>query len=156
MLFFTVGSLGILSLSLWWVLSRLIESVDPVHLHEKAIFVLQEFFGDIATVELKNEFNISATTFLKNLVYYGKPGIIPNRVIYIKNYEDIQNLVKNFNSNFSTFDIKVSENDLKIECIHEKKKMYRQKFRIKQIESTTNPESMKPHDIKKINVKLGS
>ena len=30
--------------------------------------------------------------------------------------------------------------------------MYRQKFRIKQIESTTNPESMKPHDIKKINV----
>lgn len=38
MLFFTVGSLGILSLSLWWVLSRLIESVDPVHLHEKAIF----------------------------------------------------------------------------------------------------------------------
>jgi len=121
-------------------------------LFEKAIFVLQEFFGDIATVELKNEFNISATTFLKNLVYYGKPGIIPNRVIYIKNYEDIQNLVKNFNSNFSTFDIKVSENDLKIECIHEKKKMYRQKFRIKQIESTTNPESMKPHDIKKINV----
>ena len=38
MLFFTVGGVGILSLSVWWVLSRLIETVDPVHLHEKAIF----------------------------------------------------------------------------------------------------------------------
>ena len=70
-------------------------------LFEKAIFILQEFFVYIATVELKNEFNISATTFLKNLVYYGKPGIVPNIIIYIKNYDDIQNLVNNFNSNFS-------------------------------------------------------
>lgn len=38
MLFFTVGGVGILTLSLWWVLSRLIDSFDPVHLHEKAIF----------------------------------------------------------------------------------------------------------------------
>lgn len=38
MLFFTAGGVGILSLSLWWVLSRLIDSFDPVHLHEKAIF----------------------------------------------------------------------------------------------------------------------
>ncbi|MCP4943084.1 MAG: glycosyltransferase family 2 protein [Planctomycetaceae bacterium] len=38
MVFFSVGGVGILSLSTWWVLSRLIESVDPVHLHEKALF----------------------------------------------------------------------------------------------------------------------
>jgi dolichol-phosphate mannosyltransferase len=38
MVFFTVGGFGILSLSVWWVLSRLIESIDPVHLHEKALF----------------------------------------------------------------------------------------------------------------------
>ena len=37
-MFFNVGGVGILSLSAWWVLSRLIESVDPVHLHEKALF----------------------------------------------------------------------------------------------------------------------
>ena len=121
-------------------------------LFEKAIFILQEFFGDIATVELKNEFNISATTFLKNLVYYGKPGIVPNRIIYIKNYDDIQNLVKNFNSNFSTLDIQVSENDLKIECLHERKKISGQKSRIKRIESTTDSESIRSDDLRKINV----
>ena len=38
MLFFALGGVGILSLSIWWVISRLIESFDPVHLHEKAIF----------------------------------------------------------------------------------------------------------------------
>ena len=38
MLFFTVGGVGILSLSAWWVISRLVESIDPVHLHEKALF----------------------------------------------------------------------------------------------------------------------
>jgi hypothetical protein len=121
-------------------------------LFEKAIFILQEFFGDIATVELKNEFNISATTFLKNLVYYGKPGIAPNRIVYIKNYDDIQNLVKNFNSNFSTLDIQVSENDLKIECLHERKKISGQKLRIKRIESTTDSESIRSDDLRKINV----
>jgi hypothetical protein len=121
-------------------------------LFEKAIFILQEFFGYIATVELKNEFNISATTFLKNLVYYGKPGIVPNRIIYIKNYDDIQNLVKNFNSNFSTLDIQVSENDLKIECLHERKKISGQKLRIKRIESTTDSESIRSDDLRKINV----
>ena len=40
LVFFNVGGVGILSLSAWWVLSRLIESVDPVHLHEKALFLL--------------------------------------------------------------------------------------------------------------------
>ena len=65
-------------------------------LFENAISILQEFFGDIAPVELKNEFNMSATNFLKNLVIYGKPRILPERVITVQNDEDIQNLVKSF------------------------------------------------------------
>ena len=94
-------------------------------LFENAIVILQEFFGDIATVELKNEFNMSATNFLKNLVIYGKPRIVPERVITIQNDEDIQNLLENFNSNFSKFGIQVYEEDLKIECRHEKEKISR-------------------------------
>ena len=38
MLFFAVGGVGVVMLSSWWVISRLFESLDPVHLHEKAIF----------------------------------------------------------------------------------------------------------------------
>jgi len=100
-------------------------------LFEKATLILQEFFGDIATVELKNEFNISATNFLKNLVYYGKPGILPERIVDIKNNDDIQNLVKSFNSNFLKFRIQVSEEDLKIECLHEKEKISKRKLKNK-------------------------
>jgi len=91
-------------------------------LFEKATTIQREFFGEIATVELRNEFNITATNFLKNLVYYGKPRILPCRAIHIKNYGDVQGLVKSFNSNFSTFRIAVVEDDLKIECLHEKKR----------------------------------
>lgn len=89
----------------------------------KATNILREFFGEIATVEFRNEFNITATNFLKNLVFYGKPKILPYSIIHIKNYDDVQGLVKNFNSNFSTFGIAVVEDDLKIECQHEKKKI---------------------------------
>ena len=90
---------------------------------KKASDVLCEYFDEIASIGLKNEFNINATNFLKNLVYYGKPRILSKRIIYIKNYDDIHELVTSFNSNFSKFGITVCEDDLKIECLHEKNKM---------------------------------
>ena len=92
-------------------------------LFKKASDVLCEYFDEIASIGLKNEFNINATNFLKNLVYYGKPRILSKRIIYIKNYDDIHELVTSFNSNFSKFGITVCEDDLKIECLHEKNKM---------------------------------
>jgi hypothetical protein len=49
-------------------------------------------------------------------------------------------------------DIQVSENDLKIECLHERKKISGQKLRIKRIESTTDSESIRSDDLRKINV----
>ena len=100
-------------------------------LFENAILILQEFFGEIGTIELKNEFNMSATNFLKNLVFYGKPRILPKRVITIQNDEDISNLVKSFNFNFSKFGIQVSDEDLKIECLHEKEKISGKKLKNK-------------------------
>ena len=74
---------------------------------------------------------MSATNFLKNLVIYGKPRILPKRVITVQNDDDIQNLVKSFNSNFSKFGIQVSDEDLKIECLHEKEKISRRKSKRK-------------------------
>ena len=74
---------------------------------------------------------MSATNFLKNLVFYGKPRILPKRAITIQNDEDISNLVKSFNFNFSKFGIQVSDEDLKIECLHEKEKISGKKLKNK-------------------------
>ena len=38
MLFFAAGGIGMIYLSAWWVISRLADSIDVVHLHEKAVF----------------------------------------------------------------------------------------------------------------------
>ena len=38
MLFFAAGGIGMVYLSAWWVISRLADSIDVVHLHEKAVF----------------------------------------------------------------------------------------------------------------------
>ena len=100
-------------------------------LFDHTLLVFQEFFGEIGKIELKNEFNISATNFLKNLIIYGKPRILRKRIITIQNDEDIRNLLKIFNSNFSKFGIQVSEEDLKIECLHEKEKISRRKLKNK-------------------------
>ena len=40
MLFFAAGGIGMVYLSAWWVISRLADSIDVVHLHEKAVFLL--------------------------------------------------------------------------------------------------------------------
>jgi ribosomal protein L37E len=121
-----------------------------VVLFGRATNILREFFGEIATVELRNEFNITATNFLKNLVFYGRPRILPHRVVNIKNYDDVQGLVKSFNSNFSTFGIAVVEDDLKIECQDEKKKIA-EKLRMTKLDAIvmqgqTNPEKISKFD----------
>ena len=107
----------------------------------KATTILREFFGEIATVELRNEFNITATNFLKNLVYYGRPNILPYSIIHIKNYDDVQGLVKIFNTNFSTFGITVVEDDLRIECQHEKKRISEKKKIAEMKLKMTDPEA---------------
>jgi dolichol-phosphate mannosyltransferase len=35
---FVSGGFGMLALAVWWVVSRLVDVVDPIHLHERAIF----------------------------------------------------------------------------------------------------------------------
>lgn len=38
LLSFLLGGLGVLALTVWWFVSRTVPSLDPVHLHERAIF----------------------------------------------------------------------------------------------------------------------
>jgi len=35
---FLVGGLGVLALTIWWIVSRTVPQLNPVHLHERAIF----------------------------------------------------------------------------------------------------------------------
>ncbi|NLF70505.1 MAG: glycosyltransferase family 2 protein [Candidatus Anammoximicrobium sp.] len=35
---FLLGGLGVLTLTIWWIVSRAMPALDPIHLHERAIF----------------------------------------------------------------------------------------------------------------------
>jgi len=79
------------------------------------------------------------------------PKILPCRAIQVKNYGDIHGLVKSFNSNFSTFGIAVVEDDLKIECLHEKKRIAEKKLKMTELEAIVrqgraNPEKLRKFD----------
>ena len=116
--------LSLLGLNFKSIDDRTVDFQHYANLFGKAMKILEEMFGKIATVEFRNFFNITATNFLKNIVIYGKPRKFPKRLVHIK-FSDIENLLQSFNSNFSRFGISVDENDLKIECMYEKNKIRR-------------------------------
>jgi hypothetical protein len=58
-------------------------------LFDKSIAIMNELFGKAAEIELKNAFNITATNFIKNLIFYGKPRVAVSRLVWIKDYKSI-------------------------------------------------------------------
>ena len=58
-------------------------------LFNKSIGIMKGLFVEAAEIELKNAFNITATNFMKNLIFYGKPLITRIRIVWIKDYETI-------------------------------------------------------------------
>jgi hypothetical protein len=83
------------------------------------------FFGKIGEIELKNAFNITATNFIKNLIFYGKPRIAQNRLVLIKDYKGVVYHINDFNKHFFKFGISVEEVEVKVECIGELEKIKR-------------------------------
>lgn len=117
-------------------------------LYDKGLVIMNELFGRIGETELKNAYNITATNFIKNLIFYGKPRIATRRVVWIKDYQSIVSHINDFNKYFSRFGISVKEPEVKIECLGELQKIQRrieEKKRIKQ--QQINNQEIKSVDI---------
>jgi len=84
---------------------------------------MNELFGNAAEIELKNAFNITATNFIKNLIFYGKPRVAVSRLIWIKDYNSIVYHINEFNEYFLKFGISVEESEVKLECLGELEKI---------------------------------
>jgi hypothetical protein len=91
-------------------------------LFDKSIGIMKGLFGDTAEIELKNAYNITATNFMKNLIFYGKPLIARIRIVWIKDYESIIFHINEFNKYFYRFGIRVDESEVKVECLGELEK----------------------------------
>ena len=92
-------------------------------LFNKSIGLMKGFFGEAAESELKNAYNITATNFMKNLIFYGKPLIARIRIVWIKDYETIIFHINEFKKHFYRFGIYVEESEVKVECLGELEKI---------------------------------
>ncbi|MDQ4017852.1 MAG: endonuclease domain-containing protein, partial [Thermoproteota archaeon] len=88
-------------------------------LFDKSIGIMKGLFGETAEIELKNAYNITATNFMKNLIFYGKPLIARIRIVWIKDYESIVFHISEFKKYFYRFGIYVEESEVKVECLGE-------------------------------------
>ena len=88
-------------------------------LFDKSIGIMKGLFGETAEIELKNAYNITATNFMKNLIFYGKPLIARIRIVWIKDYESIVFHINEFKKYFYRFGIYVEEYEVKVECLGE-------------------------------------
>jgi Protein of unknown function (DUF559) len=88
-------------------------------LFDKSLAIVSELFGKSSETELKNAFNITATNFMKNLIFYGKPRVAASRLVLIKDYESIVSHINEFNEYFLKFGIGVEESEVKLECLGE-------------------------------------
>ena len=102
------------------------ETIDFEHysmLFDNSIGIMKGLFGDTAEIELKNAYNITATNFMKNLIFYGKPLIARKRIVLIKDYESIIFHIIEFNKYFYRFGIHVEDSEVKVECLGELEKI---------------------------------
>jgi hypothetical protein len=87
---------------------------------KKSIEILRGLFGeengDIASIHLKNMYNISAPGFFKNLIFNGGPNINPG-LVSIKDEAVLNCHIDNFNKSFSHMGITVERRrEVKSEC----------------------------------------
>jgi very-short-patch-repair endonuclease len=92
-------------------------------LFEKSLGIMKGLFGETAEIELKNAYNITATNFMKNMIFYGKPLIAKVRIVWIKDYESIAFHIDDFKRHFYRFGIYVEESEVKVECLGELEKI---------------------------------
>jgi very-short-patch-repair endonuclease len=96
-----------------------------VKLFNRSILIIEELFeesGSMASVHMKNMFNVSAPGFFKNLVLIGGPRIKPG-IVTISNLSTLKMHIDDFNRYFSSVGGNVEESEVKTECIYSMEKM---------------------------------
>ena len=86
----------------------------------KGIEIIREIFGEqgaMASIHLKNMFNVSAPGFFKNLVFYGGPNINPG-IVSINNLNLLKRQISEFNRHFSSYQVSVEEDEVRDECLY--------------------------------------
>ena len=78
--------------------------------------ILSDIYGtNVFGRYLQNSFNITATNFIKNLVFEGGPKINAG-IISINNTSALELCIEKFNQSFFKLGITVEKTDVKIEC----------------------------------------
>ena len=118
---------------------KIIDFEHHSKLFRLATKTLSEIFdSNIFGRYLQNAFNITATNFIKNLVFQGGP-MINAGIISIGNTSTLELSIEKFNQSFSKLGITVERTDVKIECIKELKRRAQKE---KDVQATNNKENI--------------
>ena len=121
-------------------------------LFDKSLGIMKDLFGDAAEIELKNAYNITATNFMKNLIFYGKPLVTKFRIVWIKDYESIVFHINNFNKYFYRFGIYIEESEVRAECLGELEKIeniLKERNKIKQQQQKINQNQIHESELRR-------
>jgi hypothetical protein len=118
-------------------------------LFDKSIGIMKDLFGEAAEIELKNAYNITATNFMKNLIFYGKPLIAKFRIVWIKDYESIVFHISDFKTYFYRFGIYVEESEVKVECLGELEKIENILKERNKIKQQINPNQIHENELRR-------
>jgi hypothetical protein len=91
----------------------------------KSILIVQEVFGrqgEMASIHLKNMFNVSAPGFFKNLMFFGGPKINQG-IVSIINLHSLKTHIHVFNKHFLRYGVTVEEAEVKEECLYALKRI---------------------------------
>lgn len=77
---------------------------------------MTQMFGDNASIYFKNIYMITMPNFFKNLVFSGGPQV-KRGYFQIRNGEDLDLCISDFNAAFEKFAISVSREDIREECM---------------------------------------
>ena len=84
---------------------------------KKSIKLLNEMFGEdyMIAIHLKNQFNITAPNFFKNLIFQGGPNIRKG-LVSIKDKDTLNSPIDNFNKNLFELGIAVDRSEIVQKC----------------------------------------
>lgn len=95
--------------------SKFLDFHSAAESFKKCLSIAENLFGPYGVVGLENSFLITMSNFIKNLVFYGGPGVKPN-IVEITSEGELDYTIDRFNQYFREFGITVEKSDVLAEC----------------------------------------